>query len=86
MSPCEVCQSPSLYRVSTKTLLKAVIFSLFIIIITLDSIKVSTNKKVVVDFIEEMKLQERLIPSDKVDLKDCIGQGQSLHPNHLGPT
>ena len=71
---------------STNTLLKAVIYSLFIIIIALDSIKVSTNKKVVVDFIEEMKLQERLIPSDKVDLKDCIAQGQSLHPNHLGPT
>ena len=52
----------------------------------LDSIKVSTNKKVVVDFIKDMKLQERLIPSDKVDLKDCIGQGQNLHPNHLWPT
>ena len=38
---------------------------------------VSAHNRVVIELIEEMKLQERLIPSDKVDLKECIGQGQN---------
>ena len=35
----------------------------------------STHNRVVNELFEEMKLQELLIPSDKVDLRDCIGQG-----------
>ena len=36
---------------------------------------VSSHNRVVIELIEEMKLKERLIPSDRVDLRDCIGQG-----------
>ena len=35
----------------------------------------SAHNRVVFELIEEMKLKEQLIPCDKVDLRDCIGQG-----------
>ena len=41
----------------------------------MDSSSASAHNRVVIELIEEMKLQEQLIPSDKVDLRDCIGQG-----------
>ena len=40
-----------------------------------DSSSASAHNRVVIELIEELKLQERLIPCDKVDLRDCIGQG-----------
>ena len=41
----------------------------------MDSSSASGHNRVVIELIEEMKLQERLIPSDRVNLRDCIGQG-----------
>ena len=40
-----------------------------------DSSSASAHNRVVIKLVEELKLQERLIPCDKVDLRDCIGQG-----------
>ena len=42
----------------------------------MDSSSASAHNRVVTELIEEMNLQQRLIPSENVDLKDCIGQGQ----------
>ena len=52
-------------------------FILYIIIEgnDVDSSSASTHDRVVIELIEEMKLQERLIPSEKIELRDCIGQG-----------
>ena len=41
-----------------------------------DSGSDSTQGRVVSRLIEEMEVQQKLIPSERVILKDCIGQGQ----------
>ena len=41
----------------------------------MDYSSASAHNRVVIELIEEMKLQGRLIPCEKIDLRDCIGQG-----------
>ena len=48
---------------------------IFCIIIEENAVESSSASAQVIELIDEMKLQERLIPCDKVDLRDCIGQG-----------
>ena len=42
----------------------------------MDSSSDSTHNGVVSRLIEEMEAKQKLIPREKVNLKDCIGQGQ----------